>query len=200
MIENILNRKDSVSIFGRGMLFEQISPMLNEVEITVVDVFDDIENPLNVYNIPILYLVGYKNMKRRGERFDELLDLGYSMMSFAANNAILSKHISVGCGTIIHQGAIVDNYVDIGRCVFINIGASISHNCIIKQNVYISPQAALSGFVTVESDTFIGTNATIIDGIRVGEGAVVAAGAVVIKDVPPYTMVAGCPATIKRIL
>lgn len=48
--------------------------------------------------------------------------------------------------------------------------------------------------VRVADYVFIGTRATILPGVSIGEGAVVAAGAVVTRDVPPYTMVAGIPA------
>lgn len=45
-----------------------------------------------------------------------------------------------------------------------------------------------------EGDNWIGANATILKGVTIGEGAVVAAGAVVTKDVAPYTIVGGVPA------
>ena len=48
--------------------------------------------------------------------------------------------------------------------------------------------------VIFEGDNWIGANATILKGVTVGEGAVVAAGAVVTKNVAPYTIVGGVPA------
>ena len=48
--------------------------------------------------------------------------------------------------------------------------------------------------IVFEGDNWIGANAIILRGVTIGEGAVVAAGAVVTKDVAPYTIVAGCPA------
>jgi acetyltransferase-like isoleucine patch superfamily enzyme len=50
--------------------------------------------------------------------------------------------------------------------------------------------------VTVKRNAWIGSSATIIAGVTVGEGAIVAAGAVVTKDVPPYTFVGGVPAKV----
>lgn len=54
--------------------------------------------------------------------------------------------------------------------------------------------------IIIEDDVWLGANAVITDGVHIGQGAVVAAGAVVTKDVPPYTVVGGVPAkVIKKI-
>lgn len=50
--------------------------------------------------------------------------------------------------------------------------------------------------VVIENDVWIGANAMIMEGVTIGNGAVVAAGAVVTKNVPPYAIVAGVPAKI----
>jgi acetyltransferase-like isoleucine patch superfamily enzyme len=52
--------------------------------------------------------------------------------------------------------------------------------------------------VSIGSDVWTGHNACIMGGVAVGHGAIIAAGSVVTKDVPPYAVVAGIPATVKR--
>ncbi len=54
--------------------------------------------------------------------------------------------------------------------------------------------------ITIETNVWIGTAATILPGVTIGAGSVVAAGAVVTRDVPPATLVAGVTATIIREL
>lgn len=54
------------------------------------------------------------------------------------------------------------------------------------------------GTVVVEQDAWIGTGAVILPGVRIGEGAVVGANAVVTKDVAPYTVVGGVPARVLK--
>lgn len=55
-------------------------------------------------------------------------------------------------------------------------------------------EATGDGFIVVEDDVWIGYRSTVLDGVRIGRGGVVAAGSVVTKDVPPYTIVGGVPA------
>jgi acetyltransferase-like isoleucine patch superfamily enzyme len=54
------------------------------------------------------------------------------------------------------------------------------------------------GDVELGSDVWVGYGATILSGVKIGDGAVVAACAVVSRDVPPYAVVAGNPAEVKR--
>lgn len=62
-----------------------------------------------------------------------------------------------------------------------------------------SPEAIGKGGIVVEDDVWIGYGATVLDGVHIYRGGVVAAGAVVVKDVEPYTIVGGVPANpIKR--
>src|SRR5262245_7773294 len=52
--------------------------------------------------------------------------------------------------------------------------------------------------IVIEDDVWLGASAVVTDGVRIGRGAVVAAGAVVTSDVPPHTVVAGVPARVVR--
>lgn len=60
-----------------------------------------------------------------------------------------------------------------------------------------NPSSFSKGDIIIKNDVWIGTNCTILDGITIGNGAVIAAGSVVTKDVPAYAIVGGNPA--KRI-
>jgi carbonic anhydrase/acetyltransferase-like protein (isoleucine patch superfamily) len=54
------------------------------------------------------------------------------------------------------------------------------------------------GSIVVGNDVWVGTRAIILSGVTIGDGAIVAAGSVVTKDVPPYAIVAGNPARLIR--
>ncbi|WP_054951268.1 acyltransferase [Numidum massiliense] len=83
--------------------------------------------------------------------------------------------------------------------VFFPEKISIGNNVIIGYNTTILTHEYLLeeyrlGEVTIGSNAMIGANCTILPGVRIGEGAIVGAGSVVTKDVPPHTFVAGNPA------
>lgn len=68
-----------------------------------------------------------------------------------------------------------------------------------KAMLLTGEQEALSkGDIVVADDVWIGYGATILSGVRIGQGAAVAAGSVVTKDVPPYAIVGGVPAKVIR--
>lgn len=56
------------------------------------------------------------------------------------------------------------------------------------------PNTAAS--VTIGNDVWVGARSTILQGVTIGEGAVIAAGSVVTRDIPPYSIAAGCPARV----
>ena len=101
--------------------------------------------------------------------------------------------LSIGAASTINHGCRLDSrgWLTIGDCV------SISGHVIILTAEHDIQSSAFDGVeepVTVEDYVFIGTRATILPGVTVGRGAVVAAGAVVTRNVEPYAVVGGVPA------
>lgn len=106
-------------------------------------------------------------------------------------------NIRVGHHTIINDGVFLDgrNGILIGNNVSISRESSIYT---LEHDITSPTFEAKGGTVTVGDWVFIGTRAVILPGVTLGEGAVVAAGAVVTKDVAPWTMVGGVPARFIR--
>lgn len=101
--------------------------------------------------------------------------------------------VRIGVHTIINRDVLLDGRMglNIGDNVSVSEGAAI----FTLEHDPNSPDFASRGAaVRIADRTFIGARAIILPGVTVGEGAVVAAGAVVTHDVPPYTIVGGVPA------
>ena len=104
-------------------------------------------------------------------------------------------NISIGSDTIIGEGAVLDgrNRLTIGDHVDFASEVMV-YNC--QHDVQSEDFHAEGGEVEIEDYVFIGPRAIVLPGVKIGKGAVVAAGAVVTKDVEPFTIVGGVPAKV----
>jgi acetyltransferase-like isoleucine patch superfamily enzyme len=103
--------------------------------------------------------------------------------------------LRIGNNTIINRNCYLDGRagITVGNNVNISFGTTI----ITLQHDYNSPDfACKAGSVIINDYAWIGAKAMIMPGVTIGEGAVVAAGAVVTRDVHPYTVVGGVPAKV----
>lgn len=108
---------------------------------------------------------------------------------FIENEVIIGNRVTVKCGVQLWDGLHVGNDVFIGP------------NATFTNDMYPRSKQSFELLVTrIEQGATIGANATILPGLIIGEQAMVAAGAVVTRDVPARALVAGNPARIVRFL
>ena len=117
-------------------------------------------------------------------------------------NAYKDSFLSIGANSYIGEGNNIraaGGQIRIGSNSFISQNVSIvasNHN--IKKDVPIAYQgwSKSNNYVIINDDVWIGANSVILPGVTIGIGAVVAAGSIVTKDVPEYSIVAGNPAKV----
>ena len=107
-----------------------------------------------------------------------------------------SSYVKIGEGTVLTAGCILTTQVTIGRHVNLNLDCTVGHDTTIGDFSNISPGVHISGRVDIEEGVDIGTGANILPGVRIGKWSVIGAGAVVTKDIPPYTVSVGIPAKV----
>lgn len=111
-----------------------------------------------------------------------------------ARNISLGNNVDLAWGVIITTGG----SVEIGeRCLIGYRSQILSANHVIppnKERIFSAGHSLAK--IIIENDVWIGANCIITAGVCIGEGAVVAAGSVVTKNVPPFTIVGGVPAKI----
>ncbi len=90
-------------------------------------------------------------------------------------------------GTYVACEAVVSVGTEIGKFAIINARAGVGHDSVVGDFANIAPGVSLSGHTTLGADVVMGTNSCTAPGMRVGEGAVVACGTPVLKDVEPHT-------------
>jgi len=152
---------------------------------------------------PLYQHRGKHSVIHRSARMDtppyRLFSLGdYSVIeSFACiNNAvgdvIIGDHTRIGLHNTIIGPVDIGSHVNLAQGITVS---ALNHN-FSDTKKRIDEQGVSTNQVTIEDDVWVGANAVILPGVTIGEHCVVAAGAVVTKDVPPHSLVAGVPAKV----
>lgn len=117
-------------------------------------------------------------------------------------NCDYGRHISIGDGTIINCNVTIldTNRVTIGRDVFIAPGVVISAATHPLDAEHRVQRFFQSHPITIKDRAWIGANASILTGVTIGRNAVVAAGSVVVRDVPDNCLVGGVPAGFIKMI
>lgn len=127
------------------------------------------------------------------------------------HNAVVREETTMGDSVVVGTDVVVDGYTDLGSHVSLQTGVYLPAHTTVGDNVFVGPRATctndphpvrreaeLAG-PTIESGASVGANATLLPDVTVGEGAFVAAGAVVTEDVPDGTLAVGVPATHREL-
>lgn len=175
----VFGEGDSLVLFGE---WADIAPVLEANSEKIVDYV--VENDRRNSAIPMLDLKGINSRIEPGAFIRDQVEIGNNCIIMMG--AIINIGAVIGDGTMIDMGAVLGGRATVGKNCHIGAGTVLAG--------VIEPPSATP--VIVEDDVLIGANAVVLEGVRVGKGAVVAAGAIVTKDVPANTVVAGTPARV----
>ena len=138
---------------------------------------------------------------------DEIREIFAELTSQPVNETLrLVPPFHTDCGKNIHIG---ENVFINSNCsmqdqggIYIGDNVLIGHNaCLLTINHQENPEKRANMFpspIKIGNNAWLGSNVTVLPGITIGDGAIIAAGAVVTKDVEPNTIVAGVPAKVVR--
>ena len=116
----------------------------------------------------------------------------FACINNAVGDVMIGDHTRVGLHNTIIGPVIIGNHVNLAQGITVT---ALNHN-FEDSDKRIDEQGVITSAVIIEDDIWIGANAVILPGVTIGHHSVVAAGAVVTKDVPPHSLVAGVPAKI----
>lgn len=129
----------------------------------------------------------------------------------SGHNVVIRENTHIGDNTSIGTSSIIEGNCKIGNNVSLQSLVYIPTNTMIGNNVFIGPNSVLTNDryppnnseplegPVLEDNVSIGANTTLLPGVTIGEGSLVAAAAVVTKDVPPFSLAIGSPARIRNL-
>ena len=127
------------------------------------------------------------------------------------HNVVIRENTNIGDDVLIGTNTVIEGDVIIGNDVSIQSNVYIPTNSVIEDNVFIGPCACFTNDKypvrinyelqgpRIRRGASIGGNTTFLSNVEVGEGSIVAAGAIVIHSVPPFYLAIGTPARIKPL-
>ena len=143
--------------------------------------------------------IAIANSKIRKKLTLKCLENGVEAFDVKASNIVVLEDVKMGEGSILCSFVTLTSDITIGKSFQANIYSYVAHDCVIGDYVTFAPAVKCNGNVHIGDHAYIGTGAIIHQGkpnrpLKIGKGAVVAAGAVVTKSVPDGMTVFGNPA------
>lgn len=143
---------------------------------------------------PLAVIVAIGDNTIRHEYATILSDAGAELANAIHPSANVVGTVTLGSNVVVAAGASICAHCRVGDSVIFNTGCIVDHESTVGTAVHVCPGVRIAGRVNLHHHSFIGIGSTIIQCLTIGRHAVVAAGAVVINNVPEGMTVAGVPA------
>jgi sugar O-acyltransferase (sialic acid O-acetyltransferase NeuD family) len=123
-----------------------------------------------------------KTSEHRIRLYQHLVALGFQLPTIIAPSAYVSRHASIGAGTIVTHGVIVNAGVRVGKNCIINTRALLEHDVTIADHCHISTGAIINGNTTIGCGSFVGSGSVIKQGASLGQNCLVGMGLSVLTN------------------
>jgi sugar O-acyltransferase (sialic acid O-acetyltransferase NeuD family) len=139
-------------------------------------------------------LVTHGDERRRFTAIAAARAAGLTLVNAIHPSATILADAILGDNVILHARALIGYRAEVEAGAILNTGAQIDHHTVLRSCCTLDPGVICAGGVVIERFAHVGPGAVVTKRVRIGSGAEVAAGAVVLADVPAETRVMGVPA------
>jgi sugar O-acyltransferase (sialic acid O-acetyltransferase NeuD family) len=188
---DVIEQQGYFQIDGLVGLPEQRDAQRLDCGYSVIGADSDLFNLAKTYQYALITIGQMQSAEHRIRLYGHATQLGFKLPIIIAPTAHVSRHATLGAGTIVMHGAIVNAGASIGSNCIINSCALIEHDAMVEDHCHISTGAILNGDVTVGTGSFIGSGSVIKQGIVIGKECIVGMGVAVWHNIADQTSFMG---------
>lgn len=198
---SIIDQDENAEVYGFLNDVEPVGTMIGEFKkIPVVGKTSDVQELLN--NPDIYFFIAYVGMQNEQQVFEKIeslnipLDRFYSCIDKTA--VYPEEYCKIGNGILLSPLSQLGVDVTLSDNCMLFANAYVGHNAFLDRFAHVATNAVVGANVHVGKAVHVGSNATIREKVTIGDFSLIGSGAVVLKDVPPNSIVVGNPARILR--
>ncbi|WP_300704980.1 acetyltransferase [Bacteroides sp.] len=194
--KSVIDAAESADFTIKGVLDipENVGKFILGYQIIGTD--DDI--PKFVDDCDFIVTVGFiKDTSLRICLHENIEKVGGQLATVIASTAHVSRYAAIASGTVVLHQATINASVNIGKGCIINTSANIEHDAVIGNYCHISTGAMVNGDCKVGNCTFLGSQSVMVNATSIVDGCIIAAGAMVRKNIVQRGVYSGNPALLK---
>jgi sugar O-acyltransferase (sialic acid O-acetyltransferase NeuD family) len=140
---------------------------------SVIGTDSDLPQLAKTYQYALITVGQIRSPDNRIRLYQQTVELGFELPAIIAPTAYVSRHATIGAGTVVMHGAIVNAGARVGNNCIINTRALLEHDATVEDHCHVSTGAILNGNVHVGAGGFVGSGSIIKEGVTLGKGCVV---------------------------
>lgn len=151
----------------------------------------DLPQLASVFQFALITVGQIKSPDNRIRLYQQAIKLGLQFPVIVSPKAYVSRHATIGAGTIVMNGASIGAGARVGNNCIINTRSLVEHDSTVEDHCHISTGAILNGNVKVGTGSFVGSGSIIKEGVTLGERCLIGMGLSVRHDQARHARFAG---------
>lgn len=173
---DVIEQQGKFQIVGFVGLQEQLDTQHQECGYSTIATDSDLLSLAKAYQYALITIGQIQGAEQRMHLFQRAIQAGFELPTIISPAAYVSRHATLGPGTIVMHGAIVNAGARIGSNCIINSRSLVEHHARVEDHCHISTGAILNGGVSIGASTFIGSGSIVKQGVSVGRSCVIGMG------------------------
>ena len=171
---DVIEQHDEFKIAGLVGIPEEVDTL--HLGYPVISSDDSLLNLAKKHQYAMITVGQIQSPDTRIRLYQNAANLGFELPVVISPRAHVSRHATIGAGTIVMHGAIVNAGARVGCNCIVNTRAVLEHDALVEDHCHISSGAIVNGHAKIGTGSFIGSGSVVKEGVTVGQRCVVGMG------------------------